>query len=86
MSMAEGYHPTLADARIALQRLYGPHLGDVWISLLCRAGLTGAETDQTSFDRLVTCMCAADPVTRLCGRSLQIRSAAHAHLPAPAAA
>jgi hypothetical protein len=74
--------PTLEDARLALQRLYGPHLGDVWVSLLRSAGLTGAETDLVSFDRLVNTMNGGDPITRICGRGLQLRSAAFARLSA----
>jgi hypothetical protein len=74
--------PTLDYAREALERLYGPHLGDVWVSLLRSAGLTGAETDLMSFDRLVNTMNGSDPITRICGRSLQLRSAAYARLSA----
>ena len=76
--------PTLADARTALGRLYGPHADDVWASLLRRAGLTGEETDLNSFDRLVSCMCSGEPITRICGRSLQLRSATYARLSAAA--
>jgi hypothetical protein len=74
--------PTLADARAALGRLYGPHTGDVWHSLLARTGLSGTETDLVSFDRLVNSMNTAEPITRLCGRSLGIRAAAHRRLAA----
>ncbi|GIF01385.1 hypothetical protein [Paractinoplanes rishiriensis] len=77
--------PTLADARTALERLYGPHLNDVWASLLVRAGLTGEENDLNSFHRLVTCMCAGEPITRICGRSLEIRAATYSRLTAAAA-
>lgn len=72
--------PTLAEARAALERLYGPHTGDIWQSLLARTGLQGTETDPVSFDRLVNCMNTAEPITRLCGRSLGIRAAAHRRL------
>jgi hypothetical protein len=74
--------PTLADAHTALERLYGPHTEDVWQTLLFRSGLSGHETDPVSFDRLVNCMMAAEPITRLCGRSLAVRAAAHARIPA----
>jgi hypothetical protein len=74
--------PTLADARTALERMYGPHLDDVWSSLLARTGLTGAEQDSTSFDRLVNAMCSGEPVTRICGRSLAMRAATHKRLTA----
>jgi hypothetical protein len=76
--------PTLADARLALERLYGPHLEDIWVTLLTRAGLTGTETDLVSFDRLVNVMTGSDPVTRMCGRGLQIRSATYSRLSAAA--
>jgi hypothetical protein len=74
--------PTLAEAHAALQRLYGPHVEDVWTSLLARAGLTGHEDDTTSFDRLVNGMCTAEPITRLCGRSLQMRATVYDRLSA----
>jgi hypothetical protein len=74
--------PTLEDARTALERLYGPHLNDVWSSLLSRAGLNGGEADNNSFDRLVLCMCQGEAITRICGRSLQIRAAAFTRLSA----
>ncbi|MGX6600709.1 hypothetical protein ACWKSP_01030 [Micromonosporaceae bacterium Da 78-11] len=74
--------PTLDDAHTALQRLYGPHSEDIWRNLLSRAGLTGVEDDSTSFDRLVSCMNTAEPITRLCGRSLAVRAAAYKHLTA----
>jgi hypothetical protein len=78
--------PTLADARTALERLYGPHLNDIWASLLLRAGLTGEENDLNSFHRLVTCMCAGEPITRICGRSLEIRAATYHRLTTASAA
>ena len=74
--------PTLTEARTALERLYGPHTGDIWQSLLARTGLRGDETDPDSFDRRVNCMNAGEPITRLCGRSLGIRAAAHRRLTA----
>jgi hypothetical protein len=72
--------PTLETARTALARLYGPHIDDVWRTLLFRAGLTGDETDLNSFDHLVSCMATAEPITRLCARSLAVRSATFARL------
>ena len=74
--------PTLAEALAALQRLYGPHTPNIWQSLLARTGLDGTESDPVSFDRLVNCMNTAEPITRLCGRSLGIRAAAHRRLAA----
>ena len=74
--------PTLDEARTALRRLYGPHSDDIWSTLLARAGLTGQETDLVSFDRLVSFMHSAEPITRLCGRSLAIRATAYRHLAA----
>jgi hypothetical protein len=74
--------PTLDDAHTALCRLYGPHSGDIWKTLLARAGLTGQESDLDSFDRLVSFMHVAEPITQLCGRGLAVRSAAYRHLTA----
>jgi hypothetical protein len=76
--------PTLKTARTALERLYGPHIDDVWRTLLFRAGLTGNETDRNSFDHLVSCMATAEPITRLCARSLAVRAATYARLTAAA--
>jgi hypothetical protein len=74
--------PTLDDAYTALRGLYGPHSNDIWRTLLARAGLTGQEKDLDSFDRLVSFMHGAEPITQLCGRSLAIRSASYRHLAA----
>jgi hypothetical protein len=74
--------PTLAEAFAALRRLYGPHTGDIWQSLLARTRLSGTETDLDSFDRVVECMNTAEPITRLCGRGLAIRAAAYRRLAA----
>ena len=74
--------PTVADAHTALRQLYGPHSADIWHTLLARAGLTGQETDFVSFERLVSFMHGAEPVIRLCGRSLAIRAAAYRSLAA----
>jgi hypothetical protein len=74
--------PTLESAHEALRRLYGPHTGDLWRTLLFSAGLTGTETDLGSFRRMVVTMQAADGVTGLCGRSLAMRAAAFERLAA----
>ncbi|MEV4281879.1 hypothetical protein [Actinoplanes xinjiangensis] len=74
--------PTLDDARTALRGLYGPHSNDIWCTLLARAGLTGQENDLDSFDRLVSFMRDAEPITQLCGRSLAVRSATYRQLAA----
>lgn len=72
--------PTIEDAHTALRGLYGPHSNDIWCTLLTRAGLTGQEKDLNSFDRLVSFMHGAEPLTRLCGRSLAVRSATYRQL------
>ncbi|WP_433301990.1 hypothetical protein ACQP2F_07720 [Actinoplanes sp. CA-030573] len=72
--------PTLASAHAALERLYGPHTEDIWRTLLFSAGLTGEETGDAAFVRIVVTMQAADPITRLCGRALAVRAAAFARL------
>ncbi|MEU4244603.1 hypothetical protein [Actinoplanes sp. NPDC026619] len=76
--------PTLESAHDALRRLYGPHSEDLWQTLLFSAGLTGNETDQGSFGRMVVSMQAADGVTQLCGRSLAMRADAFKRLGAAA--
>ena len=81
----EAYHlrrPDLAEARAALQRLYTHQSDTIWQTLLTRAGLTGSETDEASFSRLLTAMTDTDPVMALCARSLSIRANAYTHLAA----
>ncbi|MFC7529284.1 hypothetical protein [Actinoplanes sp. GCM10030250] len=72
--------PTLATARAALTGFYGPHADDVWRTLLFTCGLTGEETDRGSFSRLISSMQVAQPMTRLCARSLAVRAAAYERL------
>lgn len=76
--------PTLDEAHAALRRLYGPHTADVWHTLLHKASLTGTETENWAFDRLVSTMAAGDPVTRICAQGLAIRSRSYARLAAEA--
>lgn len=79
------YHlrrPDLAEARAALQRLYTHQTATIWQAMLTRAGLTGKETDDASFDRLLTAMTATDPVMGLCARSLRIRATTYTYLTA----
>jgi hypothetical protein len=75
--------PTLETAWTALHGLYGPHTADVWRTLLFSAGLSGGETDVTSFNRLIDCMKVGDPITRICGLSLSVRFAAFARIGQP---
>ena len=74
--------PGLSDARAALQRLYAHQNDTIWPALLSRAGLTGAETDDASLQRLLSAMAHTDPVMALCARSLTIRAIAYTHLAA----
>ena len=77
------YHlarPDIAEARDAVHRLYGSTAPALWKDLLAKARLSGSETDPASFDRLLTVMAEADPVTALCARSLKIRNDTHTHL------
>ena len=74
--------PDLGEARAALQRLYAHQIDTIWPALLARAGLTGAETDDTSLQRLLIAMTQTDPVMALCARSLTIRATAYTHLAA----
>ena len=75
--------PTLASAYEALEKMYGPHTGDIWRTLLFSSGLTGEETDVGSLSRLIASMLAAQPVTALCARGLALRAAAYQRLSAP---
>ena len=72
--------PNLGEAKAALQRLYAHHSDTLWTALLARAGLTGSETDDASFQRLLAAMTQTDPVMALCARSLTIRATAYTHL------
>ncbi|GIH99866.1 hypothetical protein [Planobispora takensis] len=66
--------PTLADARTALVAVYGePDARRIWIELLDRAQMTGAETGEAALERFIQVMRDHHPVTALCGRSLNIR-------------
>lgn len=69
--------PTLADARTALERIYGPHTENVWLTLLHHANLSGSETDTWAIDRLLSVMIVGDPMARLCARGLEVRVATH---------
>lgn len=74
--------PDFAEARAALHRLYTHQSDTIWQTLLARAGLTGRETDDASFTRLLAAMADTDPVMGLCARSLSIRANAYTHLAA----
>ena len=72
--------PTLEEAYSALRGMYGPHIGDVWRTLLFAAGLQGEETSPAALDRLLAVMSTAEPLIRLCARSLQVRITAYEQL------
>ncbi|MBG0818592.1 hypothetical protein [Planomonospora sp. ID82291] len=66
--------PSLADARTALNAVYGERAAAaLWPVLLERARLTGAETGSPALERLMEAMSGHHPVTALCARSLTIR-------------
>jgi hypothetical protein len=67
--------PDLAEARRALDRIYGPEAARVWSDLLRAARLDGSETEPGAIDRLLVVMRSAAPVTALCGEALSIRVA-----------
>ena len=67
--------PTLADARLALGRIYGPAADPMWSALLVRAGLTGAEEDENSLRQLLATMKDAAPVVALCARTMLVQLA-----------
>jgi hypothetical protein len=72
--------PTLATARAALEGFYGPHIEDIWRTLLARCGLTGDEGEPWAFGRLVSAMQSGEPITRLCARDLAVRAAVYQRL------
>jgi hypothetical protein len=72
--------PDLAEARQALERVYGDQTAGVWQRLLDAARLSGTETDRAALDRLLKAMVDTDPVLALCARSVQIRATAYDHL------
>ena len=72
--------PDLAEARRALERIYGTQAQTVWADLLAGAELDGGETEPDAIERLVDVMRSAAPVTALCGEALAIRVAAHDRL------
>ncbi|WP_067501081.1 hypothetical protein [Actinoplanes sp. TFC3] len=83
----DAYHmsrPDLAEAKAAVEKLYGHRARDVWPGLLNRAGLSGHETDPAAIERLTEAMLGADPVLALCGRSLVIRLKSYEYLRAAA--
>ncbi|MFI5933964.1 hypothetical protein [Actinoplanes sp. NPDC051494] len=85
---ADPYHmrrPDLAEARQALDQLYGHGTGELWQKLLTQAGLTGHETDPSAVQRLADVMLAGDPVLALSGRALVIRIKSYDYLAAAAA-
>jgi hypothetical protein len=74
--------PTMTDARDAIRRAHGDAGAAVWSGLLKTAAVTGDETDEQSFDRLLRAAAAADPVSRLCAHALRIRVGSYTHLAA----
>ncbi|GAA3385343.1 hypothetical protein [Cryptosporangium minutisporangium] len=65
--------PDVAEARRAVDRIYGSQAAGIWAELLVAAGLDGTETDPAAIDRLLDAMRSAAPVTALCGEALAIR-------------
>jgi hypothetical protein len=69
-----GLHPpTIADAHDAVHRVHGADGPAVWAGLLAAAGVSGDATQPEAFERLLTVMEAADPVSQLCAHALRIR-------------
>jgi hypothetical protein len=67
--------PGLAEARRAVERIYGGQASGIWSDLLAAARLTGNETDPGAIEMLLVAMRGAAPVTALCGEALGIRVA-----------
>ncbi len=75
--------PRVQDAREALGRIFRDDAAELWERLLLSAGLTGAEGDRASLERVLAAMNAVgDPVVALSARALAVRLAAYDHLSA----
>jgi hypothetical protein len=74
--------PTMNDARDAIHRVHGDTAPALWDRLLGSISLSGTETDEAGFERLLRAMSDLDPVSRLCAHALKIRVASHLHLSA----
>ncbi|MFG1924256.1 hypothetical protein [Cryptosporangium sp. NPDC048952] len=72
--------PDLAEARRAVERIYGPQASGIWSDLLSTARLDGSETGPGAIEQLLDAMRSAAPVTALCGEALAIRVASHDRL------
>ncbi|WP_157018177.1 hypothetical protein [Cryptosporangium arvum] len=72
--------PDLAEARRAVERIYGPQASRIWAELLSAARLSGTETEPGAIERLLDVMRSAAPVTALCGEALAIRLASYDRL------
>ncbi|GAA2532089.1 hypothetical protein [Winogradskya humida] len=89
MTSDDPYHmrrPDLAEAKAALEKLYGHTAAEIWQRLLTQSGLTGKETDPDAVRRLADTMVASDPVLALSGRALMIRVKSYEYLQAAASA
>lgn len=64
--------PDLDEAHVALAEI----TDRIWQQLLHETNLTGHETDPEALDRVIEAMKSGDPITALCGRSLEVRVAA----------
>ncbi|GAA0237595.1 hypothetical protein [Cryptosporangium japonicum] len=68
--------PDLDEAHQALAEIYAEITDRIWTQILHQTGLSGRETDPDALDRVIDAMKSSDPITALCGRSLEIRVAA----------
>ena len=78
--------PTLDDVRAALDRVHLGAAPRLWATLQASAGITGGGSAGGAggdpVDAMIAAMLAADPVTSLIGRALQIRTSSYDHLTA----
>jgi hypothetical protein len=74
--------PSVAATRAALSAVSSHSEAITWDRLLASAGLTGAETDVASLERLLVTMTAAGGVTAQCARAQSIRLVCHTRLTA----
>jgi hypothetical protein len=73
--------PDLAEARAAIERVYGAAAATVWADVVRRAGLDGTTRGDDDLERVIDAMRRSDdPVIHLCAQALSIRHASYRHL------
>ncbi|MGX6600858.1 hypothetical protein ACWKSP_01780 [Micromonosporaceae bacterium Da 78-11] len=74
--------PTMQDAYDTVHRVHGDTGPQTWAKLLFTTGLSGRETDDAAFERLLRALEESDPVSRMCAQAVRIRLNSHTFLAA----